>query len=124
MPATDWSALEKLEHEFTAIGFYLSSHPLSGYTQALERLNVMTSTQFAEKLGKQYRPIKIAGIVTGKKFKVSDKGRFAFIQLSDLGGVYEVSVFNELLLSQHRDNLENGKILLITADAKADDGIQ
>src|SRR5581483_2497276 len=58
---------------------------------------------------------------TGRKFKVSDKGRFAFIQLSDMGGIFEVSVFNEGLLAQQRDHLENGKILLIGADAKIDE---
>ena len=122
LPAlSDWSALEKLEHEFSAIGFYLSSHPLSGYKTALEQMKVMSSSSFAEKLDAQYRPVKVAGIVTGRKFKVSDKGRFAFIQLSDMGGVYEVSVFNEGLLNQHRDNLENGRILLIQADAKCDE---
>jgi len=117
----DWSTLERLEHEFSAIGFYLSAHPLAGYSSALGMLNVVSSSQFAEKLTSQFRTIKIAGIVTGRKFKVSDKGRFAFIQLSDMGGVFEVSVFNEGLLSQQRDNLENGKILLVVADAKMEE---
>jgi DNA polymerase III subunit alpha len=118
----DWSALEKLEHEFAAIGFYLSSHPLAGYHTGLEKLGVVSSAQFPQKLGENgYRAVKIAGIVTGRKFKVSDKGRFAFIQLSDMGGVFEVSVFNETLLSQNRDMLENGKILLIHAEGKMDE---
>ena len=118
---SDCSALEKLEHEFSAIGFYLSAHPLAGYKLALESLRVMSSSLFVDKLDGQFRTVKLAGIVTGRKFKVSDKGRFAFIQLSDMGGVFEVSVFDEVILSQQRDNLENGKILLITADAKMDD---
>ena len=118
----DCSALEKLDHEFSAIGFYLSAHPLAGYRAALESLRVMPSSLFADKLDGQFRTVKLAGIVTGRKFKSSDKGRFAFIQLSDMGGVFEVSVFNEALLNQQRDNLENGKILLISADGKMDDG--
>ena len=118
---TDWTSLEKLEHEFSAIGFYLSSHPLSGYNSALKSLGVLPSNTLKEKLDGQYRPVKLAGIVMGRKFKVSDKGRFAFLQLSDMGGVFEVSIFNEMLLSQHRDNLENGKILLITADGKSEE---
>ena len=117
----DWSALEKLEHEFSAIGFYLSAHPLSGYATAMESLGVIASNLLVEKLDEKYRSVKLAGIVTGRKFKVSDKGRFAFIQLSDMGGVFEVSVFNEALLSQQRDNLENGNILLITADGKSEE---
>ncbi|MBY0408271.1 MAG: hypothetical protein K2Q01_11315, partial [Rickettsiales bacterium] len=112
---------EKLENEFSAIGFYLSSHPLSGYSGALESMKVLTSSRFAEKLGSQYKGVRVAGIVTGRKFKASDKGRFAFVQLSDMGGIFEVSIFDETLLSQQRDLLENGKILLITADAKMDD---
>ncbi len=65
--------------------------------------------------------MRVAGIVTGRKFKISDKGRFAFIQLSDMGGIFEVSVFNEALLNQQRDLLENGKILFIAADAKIEE---
>ncbi len=121
VPHADWSALEKLDHEFSAIGFYLSAHPMSGYASAIGTLGVTTSNMLAEKLDGQYRSVKLAGIVMGKKIKVSDKGRFAFIQLSDMGGVFEVSVFNEMLLSQQRDNLENGKILLITADGKSEE---
>ena len=117
----DWSALEKLEHEFSAIGFYLSSHPLSGYVSAMESLGVSTSNQLAEKLDEKYRSVKLAGLVTGKKFTVPDKGRFAFVQLSDMGGIFEVSVFNEELLSRERDNIENGKILLVTADGKSEE---
>lgn len=120
-PVDDWPALERLEHEFSAIGFYLTAHPLAGYRQALDTIRVVSSAAFTDKLDSQFRTIKVAGIVTGRKFKVSDKGRFAFIQLSDMGGVFEVSVFNEGLLSQHRDNLENGKILLMTVDGKCDE---
>jgi len=120
-PCDDWSRLEKLEFENAAIGFYLSSHPLAGYKTVLEQLKTLDSKEFAEKLGPAYRTVRVAGIVTGKKVKVSDKGRFAFLQLSDLGGAFEVSVFNETLLAQQRDNLENGKMLLITADGKSEE---
>lgn len=119
--AADWTTLERLEHEFTAIGFYLSSHPLADYEASIRKLGVVASNELAEKLSGAYRPVKLAGIVTGKKFKVSDKGRFAFIQLSDMGGVFEVSVFNEGLLMQHRDNLENGRVLFIQAEGKSED---
>ncbi|MDX1975443.1 MAG: DNA polymerase III subunit alpha [Rickettsiales bacterium] len=117
----DWTALERLEHEYDAIGFYLSSHPLAGYKAAIEQMGILCSSNFDNKLSGQYRSVRLAGIVTGRKFKVSDKGRFAFIQLSDIGGVYEISVFNETLLNQSRDWLENGKILCIQADAKMEE---
>ncbi len=120
-PCNDWPSLEKLHHEFGAIGFYLSSHPLESYHNALKRLGVISSSRFAERLGEKYTSIRIAGIVTARKFKVSDKGRFAFVQLSDTGGVYEISIFDEELLNKHRDKLEVGQVLYIQADGKMEE---
>ncbi len=45
--ADDWSSLQRLEHEFEAIGFYLSSHPLAGYKLALEQMTILSSANFA-----------------------------------------------------------------------------
>lgn len=118
----DWSRLEKLEYENAAIGFYLSSHPLAGYKNALARMHIVTSAQLPERLSAAYRPVRLAGIVTGKKIKISDKGRFCFLSMSDLEGAFEVSIFNETLLIGARDYLENGKMLLIAADGKSDEG--
>ena len=121
VPCEDWSKLEKLEFENAAIGFYLSSHPMETYKHLLAKMHIVSSGQFAEKLSSQYRPIKIAGIMSGKKTKVSDKGRFCFLSMSDLDGAFEVSVFNETLLIGAREHLENGKMLLIGADGKSDE---
>jgi DNA polymerase-3 subunit alpha len=63
---------------------------------------------------------KLAGIVIGKQERTSRQGnRFAFIQLSDASGVYEVVVFADLL-AQSRDCLEGGEPLLITAESRGD----
>ncbi len=37
----DWPAVEKLQQEFAAIGFYLSSHPLDAYGRSLERAGIL-----------------------------------------------------------------------------------
>ena len=118
----DWLPLERLHHEFSAVGFYLSSHPLQGYERNLERMGVIASARFSERLNDSYSPIKLAGIVTGVKSKVSDRGRFAFIQLSDVDGIFEVSVFDETLMAASRHLMETGTLLLVQADGKADDG--
>lgn len=117
----DWTPLERLEQEFAAVGFYLSSHPLEGYRGALKRMNITLSSRFGDRLGGEYSKISLAGIVTGSKFKVSDRGRFAFIQLSDPTGVFEVSIFNETLLTTCRPLLENGSLLLINAEGKMEE---
>jgi DNA polymerase-3 subunit alpha len=127
-PAVDkWEPLEYLRHEFEAVGFYLSSHPLASMAPQLERLKVIPSAKVQSYL--QSSPstrIKMAGIVVRKQERTSQKGnRFAFIQISDAHGVYEVMIFSELL-AQARDLLEAGTPILLSVDAdkKGDDELR
>ncbi|MFZ4125221.1 MAG: DNA polymerase III subunit alpha [Rickettsiales bacterium] len=122
LPATqEWPMLEKLNHECAALGFYLSSHPLEGYAPAFKRMGVVSSASFIKQLTSQYKPVKLAGIVTGSKIKVSPRGRFAFVQLSDAEGNFEVSIFDAELLNNSHELLTSGTAILIHADGKADE---
>jgi DNA polymerase-3 subunit alpha len=118
--AADWPAIERLRHEFEAIGFYLSAHPLDAYGAALKRLGVVPSADLEAELARDPGRKKLAGIVIGKQARTSRQGnRFAFIQLSDPSGVYEVVVFSELL-AQAQEFLDGGEPLLITAESRGD----
>jgi DNA polymerase III subunit alpha len=118
----DWPPLERLHHEFSAVGFYLSSHPLEGYARNLQRMGTVSSGQFATRLGAGYSMIKLAGIVTGVKTRVSDRGKFAFVTLSDVDGIFEVSIFDETMLSANANLLTNGQLLLVQAEGKMEEG--
>jgi DNA polymerase-3 subunit alpha len=118
----DWTAMERLQHEFEAIGFYLSSHPLDAYGRSLERVGVVRSAELPARLamGGSTR-FKVAGIVVGKRERTSARGsRYAFLQMSDASGFFEVTVFSEVL-SQARSLLEAGQPLLVTLDARAEE---
>jgi DNA polymerase-3 subunit alpha len=118
----DWQAMERLQHEFEAIGFYLSSHPLDAYGRSLERVGVLRSAELAARvaMGGPSR-FKLAGIVVGKKERTSARGnRFAFLQMSDASGFFEVTVFSEVL-AQARTLLDAGQPLLVTVDARAEE---
>jgi DNA polymerase-3 subunit alpha len=119
--AADWLPVEKLQQEFEAIGFYLSSHPLEAYGRSLERIGVVKSVDLAARVaGGGSTRYKIAGIVIGKKERNSARGnRFAFVQLSDQSGMFEVTVFSDVL-SSARPYLESGSPLLLTVDARED----
>ncbi|MDH5748756.1 MAG: DNA polymerase III subunit alpha [Rhodospirillales bacterium] len=112
---SDWPSLERLKEEFDAIGFYLSAHPLDGYGQSLKRVKAILS---AEVLAEgRSGPVNLAGTVIAKKERTSGKGnRYAFVQLTDTSGVFEITVFSELL-SSCREILEPGNSLFIRASA-------
>jgi DNA polymerase-3 subunit alpha len=120
LPAVpDWPPMEKLRHEFEAIGFYLSAHPLDSYGNSLKRLDVVRYADLpAWLVGRPTMRAKLAGIVTGKQERTSARGsRFAFVQLSDSSGVYEMVVFSELLATS-REMLDPGTAVLVTVDVR------
>jgi len=113
---SDWGSLEKLRYEFEALGFFLSAHPLDIYGTSLSRLGVTTSDHLMGLA--DGASVKLAGTVLVKQERTSKAGqKFAFVQLSDGQGVFEIAVFSEIF-SQCRDLLEPGKPLLVNVILK------
>ena len=98
-----WLATEMLAQEHQAIGFYLSGHPLDDYIGPLKRQRppVLTYGELVQKsAGMAAVVAKIAGTISGVQTRKSARGnRFAFVQLSDPTGMYEVTVFSDVLES-------------------------
>lgn len=114
----DWPPMERLKEEFDAIGFYLSAHPLDAYGKALDRIKATRSAEvFAHP---EAGAVNLAGTVISKKERISQKGnRFAFIQMSDASGVFEITVFSELLTIAG-DSFEVGNSLFIRATVQVE----
>ncbi len=101
------------------MGFYLSSHPLDSYKILLERLGVLPVMSVGKQLlGRDSSRVKLAGIVLSKQERIAKSGnRFAFVQISDATGSFEVTVFSDLL-ALARPHLEVGTAVLLDADAQ------
>ncbi len=118
----DWPAVDKLQHEFAAIGFYLSSHPLDAYGKSLERAGILRSADLPAALAANAASrFRLAGIVIGRKERTSARGnRFAFVQMSDPSGVFEVTLFAEML-REARTLLDAGQPLAVTVDVRSEE---
>jgi DNA polymerase-3 subunit alpha len=117
MPVDDWLPTERLSEEFKAIGFYLSGHPLDDYMGSLKRKGVMTLDEVTARAEAGPHVAKMAGVVAGKQERKSARGnRFAFAQLSDTTGAYEVTLFSDTLETA-RAHLEVGSKVVIMAEA-------
>jgi DNA polymerase-3 subunit alpha len=121
----DWLPVERLTQEHLAIGFYLSGHPLDDYMGPLRRKGVKTLTEITAMAIGGPVMAKIAGSVASKQEKKSARGnRFAFVSLSDPTGLYEVTVFSDVLEAA-RDLLEPGRNVVLTVKAEPDgDGVK
>lgn len=121
----DWEAPERLTEEFKAVGFYLSGHPLDDYMGPLKRkwgndrgVPFMTLDDLMEKVADRgAMNARLAGVVAGRQERKSARGnRFAFAQLSDPTGAYEVTLFSDTL-EACRDHLDTGSKVVITVEA-------
>ncbi len=116
-PMGDWLPAERLDEEAKAIGFFLSGHPLEDYMPALKRKKVLTLDEVGEQAKGGPCVVKLAGRVSGRQERKSLKGnRFAFAQLSDPTGAYEVTIFSDTL-EKSREYLETGSKVVVTAEA-------
>jgi DNA polymerase-3 subunit alpha len=123
VPVENWDNLEKLSREFGAVGFYLSAHPLDSRMEQLEKMGVTPLNQVAHKISRSPSGrVHMAGVLIRKQERVSAKtgNKFAFLQLSDATGVFEIMIFSETL-ARSREFLVAGTSLMVHADAEMKD---
>jgi DNA polymerase-3 subunit alpha len=113
-----WLPLDKLAHEFEAVGFYLSGHPLDDYMGPLAKIGVSTYAAFREKaISQGATAAKLAGTIIHKQERRAKSGnKFAFIGFSDPSGQFEAICFSDTLVAV-RELLETGKSVLIGVEA-------
>lgn len=88
-----WNDTEQLANEKEALGFYISSHPLTAVQPQLQRLATATSQSLGEHPGGE---VTVGGVITQQRTQLTKKGdRMAFLTLEDLYGNIEVIVFPE-----------------------------
>ncbi|MCV2874746.1 DNA polymerase III subunit alpha [Rhodobacteraceae bacterium XHP0102] len=113
----DWLPNERLAQEHQAVGFYLSGHPLDEYMPSLKRSGCLSLREVEARVQGGAFVTKLAGAVAVKQERKSQRGtRFAFVGLSDPTGLYEVTVFSDLLESA-RHLLEAGQNVVLTVEA-------
>ena len=118
----DWTALERLERELEALGFYLSGHPLDEFGPQLKQAKVETYLNLCERAENKQATAKLAGSVSKVQSRISGKGsRYAFVELSDATGVYEVTVFSDEL-EQSSSFLKVGARVLLDVETSAENG--
>jgi DNA polymerase-3 subunit alpha len=91
----EWDEDQRLRYEKELIGFYITSHPLARYAEALRRLSTATTDTLSEV--SDAKEVKLCGIVGTVKQTMTKKGdRMAYLTLEDLSGMVEVIVFPDL----------------------------
>jgi len=113
--AAPWSVKERLSHEKTAIGFYLSGHLIDQHEDEVRRI---ARTRIAD-LADSREPQLVAGIVNDLRIVNGQRGRVAIFKLDDKTEAIEAVAGEELLLA-HRDLLRDDELLVVQGRVQPD----
>ena len=114
-----WSPGEQLKKERSAIGFYLSSHPLDDYKLLLDKLRVKYWEDFIESVKSgEKKSGRLIGIIESKSERTTKSGnKMGIIKLSDPSGQFEAIIWEESLI-KCRPMLETGNSVILTVGAE------
>ena len=114
----DWLQLDKLANEAQAIGFYLSAHPLESYPALLARKSMVDFAELEARANQGGQQFRIAATIEGVSERKSAKGKpFAFLDVSDQTGTFDVALFGEDLAAS-RELLIKGNSIVMTIDVR------
>lgn len=117
-----WTGPEQLDEELSAVGFYLTGHPLEDMGEVMRRKRVVLAAEAVERAEAGDTAFRMAGVVRRRQERPSQSGeKFAYVTLSDPTGEFEVMVLPEAL-RRSRDLLEPGQAVMIKIRAKLREG--
>ncbi len=118
-----WGVVEKLDQELGAVGYYLSGHPLETQQEALKRRKIVYIEDTDAVYVRGQRIVRMAGVLHKRQERISQrtKKRFAYLNLSDPTGEYEVFIGEDLLVKS-RDLLQAGTLLELQIKLDMRDG--
>ncbi len=107
----DWKFEDRLSKEFEAVGFFISDHPLNQFRDSFEDYNIISYIDFNNK---EIKEANIAATILKIQEKKTQKGNsYAIVKLTDLGSVFELFLFSDVLES-NRDILIEGNSIILT----------
>lgn len=97
----EWSDKQRLAAEKEALGFYITGHPLSRFSDDLPRLcsvNTATLPSVMQKAQMRFSEVTVGGVIAALRERPlkSGEGRMAFLTLEDLHGTCEILVFSKV----------------------------
>ena len=115
VPVAPWSIKERLTHEKTAIGFYLSGHLFDEYEREVRQFSKRKIADLVD----SREPQMLAGIVSDLRFVNGQRGRVAIFKLDDRSDVIE-AVANEELINSNKDLWKDDELLILQGKVQPD----
>jgi len=115
----EWNERERLAHEKSSLGFFISGHPLNEFSRELKRLATYDTSSLE---GANHKAkVHIGGIIIGKRVRLIRNGeRMANLILEDLKGTVEVIVWPDVF-TKFADEIDSEEPIFVNGQADVDD---
>jgi DNA polymerase-3 subunit alpha len=110
-----WGVKERLTHEKTAVGFYLSGHL---FDEVAREVSQFVKRRIDDLLDSR-EPQLLAGIVSDLRVIHSQRGKLAIFKLDDKSGTIEATA-DEALIQAHRNLLKDDELIIVMAKVQPD----
>jgi DNA polymerase III subunit alpha len=122
-PLEEWRESQKLAFEKEILGFYITGHPLTRYSESLQALKTIAIQTLQESGDKE--PVRLVGMVAALKEINSKKGeRMAFATIEDLTGTVEVIIFSDVFRKCFQALKEEGPLFISGSTTKDEKGVK
>lgn len=108
--------------EFHVLGLFVNRHPLTDYRDLLQMVNISDSKDLYEKLPFGSSTLSIAGVIQKKDARMSARGKFITLQLSDQYGIFDLTIFSEEILRNYGHLLDIKTLVVASCDVFKDNG--
>ncbi len=111
--AQEWDQMEMLSRERTALGCYVSGHPLHRYGAKLSRIGAMEAAKLSG--AEAWSVVTVCGMVEGYQEKIfrSGGGKAAFLEIEDMSGRVKAKVRGDRV-DTYAHILSGGEAVLVT----------
>lgn len=109
-------------YEFEAMGLFITNHPLAGYKEIFSKLNILSAADLHNNLPDGINRVTLAGVIQKKDARMSARGRFVTLVLSDPENIFELSIFSEEVLKDYVHLLNVKSLVVVNCDIIKDEG--
>ncbi|MBK4733667.1 DNA polymerase III subunit alpha [Noviherbaspirillum pedocola] len=113
--AQPWSDKQKLTEEKVALGFYLSGHLFDAYAEEARKF---ARTRLSD-LAPSREPRLIAGVISGLRAQMTQRGKMLIVTLDDGSAAVEVTVYNEVF-DANRELFKEDEFLAVQGKVSED----
>ncbi len=118
----DYDLVTKASMELEVLGLFVSYHPLMAYSERFKESNIRSINDLMNLLQNGSSVVKIAGVILRKDARMSARGRFITLLLSDPTGNIDVTIFSENTLKDYAHLIIPKTSVIVECEAFRDEG--